>query len=124
MLTNLWHNLYKFARISGTNHRHDTIGRTPFRPQTVRFGTHQRPWTRVPDVILDTGVAETIAESTVTRIKQFADRSRHTAILEFTCHVGSHCVTCHPAEMTLQHLSQPKLALDLATPEGCKAELT
>jgi len=30
-------------------------------------------------------------------------------------------VTCHPAAVTLP---QPKLVLDLATPEGCKAELT
>jgi len=29
-------------------------------------------------------------------------------------------VTCHPAEVTFQ----PKLALDLATMEECKAELT
>jgi len=31
---------------------------------------------------------------------------------------------CHPAEMTFPPLPQPKLVLDLATPEGCKAELT
>jgi len=36
----------------------------------------------------------------------------------------SHSVTCHPAEMTLPPLPQRKLVLDLATPEGCKAELT
>ena len=33
-------------------------------------------------------------------------------------------VTCHPAEVTFPPLPQPKLVLDLATPEGCKAELT
>jgi len=33
-------------------------------------------------------------------------------------------VTCHPAEVTFQPLPQPNLVLDLATPEGCKAELT
>jgi len=38
--------------------------------------------------------------------------------------MGSHSVTCHPAEVTFQPLAQPKLVLDLATPEGCKAELT
>jgi len=38
--------------------------------------------------------------------------------------MGSHSVTCHPAEVTFQPLPQPKLILDLATPEGCKAELT
>ena len=36
----------------------------------------------------------------------------------------SHSVTCHPAEVTFPPLPQPKLILDLATPEGCKAELT
>jgi len=36
----------------------------------------------------------------------------------------SHSVTCHPAEVIFLHLPQPKLVLDLATPEGCKAELT
>jgi len=37
--------------------------------------------------------------------------------------MGSHSVTCHPAEVTFPPLPQPKLVLDLATPEGCKAEL-
>jgi len=32
--------------------------------------------------------------------------------------------TVLPAEVTFQPLTQPKLVLDLATPEGCKAELT
>ena len=32
-------------------------------------------------------------------------------------------VTCHPAEVTFPPLPQPKLVLDLATPELCKAEL-
>ena len=36
----------------------------------------------------------------------------------------SHSVTCHPAEVTFPPLPQSKLVLDLATPEGCKAELT
>jgi len=50
-----------------------------------------------------------------------------TPLLELTCHMIifiSHSVTCHPAEVTSQPLHQPKLVLDLATPEGCKAELT
>ena len=38
--------------------------------------------------------------------------------------MGSHSVTCHPAALTFPLLPQPKLVLDLATPEGCKAELT
>ena len=43
---------------------------------------------------------------------------------ELTYYMGSHSVTCHPAEVTFPPLPQPKLVLDLATPEGCKAELT
>jgi len=36
----------------------------------------------------------------------------------------SRSITFHPAEVTFPHLTQPKLVLDLATPEGHKAELT
>ena len=43
---------------------------------------------------------------------------------ELTYHMGSHSVTCHSAEVAFPPLPQPKLVLDLATPEGCKAELT
>ena len=43
---------------------------------------------------------------------------------ELTYHMGSHSVTCHLTEVTFPPLPQPKLVLDLATPEGCKAELT
>ena len=38
--------------------------------------------------------------------------------------MGSHSVTCHPAEVTFPPLPRSKLILDLATQEGCKAELT
>jgi len=45
--------------------------------------------------------------------------SQHASpLLELTCHMGSHSVTCYPAEVTFQPLPQPKLVLDLATPEG------
>jgi len=37
--------------------------------------------------------------------------------------MGPRSITCHPAEVTFQPLPRPKLALDLATQEGCKAEL-
>ena len=47
-----------------------------------------------------------------------------TLLREITCHMGSHSVTCHPAEVPFPPLPQPKLILDLATPERCKAELT
>ena len=38
--------------------------------------------------------------------------------------IWDHSVTCHPAEVEFLPLPQPKLVLDLATPEECKAELT
>ena len=53
-----------------------------------------------------------------------SSQSCTTPLRELTCHMGSHSVTCHPAEVTFPPLPQPKLVLDLATPEGCKAELT
>jgi len=31
---------------------------------------------------------------------------------ELTCHMGSHSITCHPAEVTFPPLPQPKLVLD------------
>jgi len=46
-----------------------------------------------------------------------------TPLPEITCHMGSHSVTCHPAVVTFSPLPQPKLVVDLATLEGCKAEL-
>ena len=56
--------------------------------------------------------------------KCIAVRKVATPLRELTCHMGSHSVTCHPAEVTFPPLPQPKLVLDSATPEGCKAELT
>jgi len=41
-----------------------------------------------------------------------------------TTHIGSHSVTCHPAEVTFPPLPPTKLVLDLAASDGCKAELT
>ena len=38
--------------------------------------------------------------------------------------MGSHSVACHTAAVTFPPLHQPMLVLDLATPEGCKSELT
>jgi len=55
-------------------------------------------------------------------IQQFVEIT--SPLQEITCCMGSHSVTCHPAEMTFPPLAQPKLVLDLTTPEGCKAELT
>jgi len=40
-------------------------------------------------------------------------------------YMGSQSVTCHPANVTLQPLPQQScMVLDLATPDGFKAELT
>jgi len=35
-----------------------------------------------------------------------------TPLRELTCHMGSHSVACHPAEVTFPPLPQPKLVLD------------
>jgi len=43
---------------------------------------------------------------------------------EITYYMGSHNVTCHPAEVTFLPLPQQKPVLDLATPKECMAELT
>ena len=56
-------------------------------------------------------------------LQQFANAS---PLRELSCHMGSHSVTRHPTEVTFPPLHQPKMVLDLATPdsEGCKAELS
>jgi len=41
-----------------------------------------------------------------------AVRKVATPLRELTCHMGSHSVTCHPAEVTFPPLPQPKLVLD------------
>ena len=39
--------------------------------------------------------------------------------------MGSHGVTCHPADVRIPPLPPAEASIvDLATPEGCKAELT
>jgi len=48
----------------------------------------------------------------------------HFTATGITSNMGSHSVTYHLAAVTFSPLPQPKLVLDLATPEGCKAELT
>ena len=44
--------------------------------------------------------------------KCIAVRKVATLLWELTCHMGSHSVTCHPAEVTFLPLAQPKLVLD------------
>ena len=48
----------------------------------------------------------------VTSNKCIAVRKVATPLRELTCHLGSHSVTCHPAEVTFPPLPQPKLVLD------------
>jgi len=57
-------------------------------------------------------------------VTRYSSSQHATPLLELTCRMGSHSVTYQPAEVTFQPLPRPKLVLDLATPEGCKAELT
>jgi len=67
------------------------------------------------------------AQHVVGKGNAIAVREIISPLREITCHiVGSHSVTCHPAAVTFPPLTQPKLVLDLATPEpeGCKAELS
>jgi len=47
---------------------------------------------------------------------QFAIVITTTLLREITSHMGSHSVIYHPAAVTLPPLPQPKLVLDLATP--------
>jgi len=60
--------------------------------------------------------------------KVYGNSSSHcktaTSLRELTCHMGSRSDTCHPTEVTFPPSPQPKLVLDLATPQGCKVELT
>jgi len=45
--------------------------------------------------------------------KCIAFRRVATPLRELTCHMGSHSVTCHPAEVTFPALPQPKLCADV-----------
>ena len=51
-------------------------------------------------------------QSEVTSNKCIAVHKVATPLRELTCHMGSHSVTCHPAEVTFPPLPQPKLVLD------------
>ena len=44
--------------------------------------------------------------------KCIAVRKVATPLRELACHIGSHSVTCHPAEVTFPPLPLPKLVLD------------
>ena len=49
----------------------------------------------------------TAAVPTVTSNKCIAVRKVATPLRELTCHMGSHSVTCHPAEVTFSPLGRP-----------------
>ena len=51
---------------------------------------------------------------------EYSSMQQASPLRELTCH----SVTYQPTEVTFPPLPQPKLVLDLATPDGCKAELT
>jgi len=48
--------------------------------------------------------------------KCIAVRKVATPLRELTCHMGSHSVTCHLAEVTFPPLPQPKLVLETRVP--------
>jgi len=56
--------------------------------------------------------------------KRIAVCETASLLWEITYYIGSRSITCHPAEVTFPPLPQLKLVLDLATPKGCKSELT
>jgi len=60
--------------------------------------------------------------SKVKRLQQFVKIT--SRLWEITCNMGSHSVSWHQAAVTFPPLPQQKQVMDLATPEGCKAELT
>ena len=66
---------------------------------TVRIGSY----IHIPD-----GVRVTVRINN----KCIAVRKVVTPLRELTCHMRSHSVTCHPAELTFPPLPQPKLVLD------------
>jgi len=72
-----------------------------------------------------------IAYVTSAKVKQsskvagYSSMQQAPLLRELTHHMGLRSVACHPADVTFPPLPlQLKLVLDLATLEGCKAELT
>ena len=78
---------------------------------------------RTPICSLSSSTLQTVTqEQTQSKVvQQFANASLPR---ELTRHMVSHSVTYQPADVTFPPLPQPKLVLDLATPEGYKVELT
>jgi len=67
-------------------------------------------------------VSDIVKQTKVNSVQQLVNFT--TPLREISCHMGSHSVTCHLAAVTFQPLPLPKWVLDLATLEGCKAELS
>ena len=70
----------------------------------VRAGPFRRKKVRVR--VVEFSFKRNIAEK---RNGVIAVRKVATPLRELTCHVGSHSVACHPAEVTFPPLPQPKL---------------
>jgi len=62
--------------------------------------------------IHSTGNSVAACSKCVTSNKCIAVRKVATPLRELACHMGSHSVSCHPAEVTFPPLPQPKLVLD------------
>jgi len=50
---------------------------------------------------------------------EYSSSQTASPLRELTCHMGSHCVTCHPAKVTLPPLPQPvKAGTQFSDPGG------
>jgi len=93
------------------------------KPSQCVFVTHHQQLHDYTAIIFTN--QSTMANDKNTKGKRYtSSRNFTTPLREITYHMGSHSVTWHPAEVTFPPLPQPKLVPDLATPKGCKAELT
>jgi len=69
--------------------------------------------------------AASIPTSDEVRQREHTSLQPATPLWEFTCHMGSHSVTCHPGEVTFLPLPEPiKAGIRFSDPKGDKAELT
>jgi len=81
------------------------------------IGTQSILWLLCLSTLLDVFLVNVVAfrcycvSKWVTSVPSIAVRKVATPLWERICHVGSHSVTCHPAEVTFPPLPQPKLVL-------------
>jgi len=87
------------------------------------FHTRDMDFTEVGYMVLRSTEYKLPPVWTFTNVNCSSCNQDHIATKKVTCHVESHSVTCHSAVVTLPTVPQLKLVLDLATPEGCKADL-